>query len=75
MIQIKSVRQSLQLRGSSTPKLIVQSAPAQTVKLVSSGPRGPKGDKGDKGPPGPVGDMNGELDLPDFTLIFENQLV
>ncbi len=39
------------------------------IVQLAQGLAGPKGDRGD---PGPEPDFN---DLPDFTLIFENQLV
>ncbi len=39
------------------------------------GAQGIKGDRGDQGPPGPEGPMFGEESLPDFTLIFNNQLI
>ncbi|MCI1142143.1 collagen-like protein [Sphingomonas sp. WKB10] len=42
-----------------------------------SGPPGAKGERGEQGPigaVGPAGDPN-KIDAPDFTLIFDNQLV
>ena len=52
MIQVKSVKQTIQLRGSIAPKLTIQSSPRQTVRLVSGGPRGPQGERGVPGPAG-----------------------
>lgn len=76
MIEIRTVRQTVQVHGTS-PRVVVTSLPATTVKVVSAGPRGPKGergDKGDRGDIGPVGSFD-DGNLPDFALIFENQLV
>ncbi len=49
MIQIKTVRQSIQLKGSTAPRFTVASQPKQTIKLTSSGPRGPQGEQGPAG--------------------------
>lgn len=51
-MQFQAVKQTIQLRGTSTPRLTVQTAPRQTVRLVSSGPRGSQGDRGETGPSG-----------------------
>lgn len=74
MIQVKTVKQTIQLRGNIAPRLTIQNAPAQTIKLSSSGPRGPRGEQGLPGPVGPIANLN-DLDLPDFTLIFDNKLI
>jgi len=74
VIQLTTNRSAITLRGS-LQKITVSTSPKNVVRLNSSGPRGPKGDQGDQGPIGPPGDPNSEMDLPDFTLIFENQLV
>jgi hypothetical protein len=74
MIQIRNVKQSIVLHKGS-PAVTVISRPSQSIQLKTSGPQGPKGATGDQGIPGPIGDMNGEVDLPDLILLFENALV
>ncbi len=48
-MQFRNIKQTIQLRGVQTPKLIVQTSPRQTVRLTSSGPRGPQGLQGPTG--------------------------
>lgn len=49
MIQIRTVRQTIQLQGKLAPKLTIGSQPPQSIKLVSSGPPGPQGVRGETG--------------------------
>lgn len=71
MINLKTYRQTITLKGSEVPGLTIVNAPAQTLKVTTSGSPGPRGLQG---PPGPIGSLDG-LDVPDLTLIFENQLI
>ena len=70
MIQFTTTTQQIELRGTTAPRLVVQSAPATSLRLTSGGPRGPQGERG---PPGPAGGE--DANVPDFTLIYENRLV
>lgn len=71
MITLKSYKQTITLKGSDEPRLTISNAPAQTVKVSTSGSPGPRGLQG---PPGPIGSIEG-FELPDLTLLFENQLI
>lgn len=72
VLQQTQKRIVVQLGERPTAKVVTRTT--QTVKITQQGSRGPKGERGEQGPPGPIGTLE-NLDLPDFTLIFENQLV
>lgn len=74
MIQLSTIQQQIVITGTTDPEISVVSLPEQTITLEASGPRGPTGPKGDKGDQGPAGNVE-DLDLPDFTLIFDNNLI
>lgn len=46
-----------------------------TLVTTMLGAPGVAGPRGLQGPQGPAGDLNSELDLPDFTLLFDNLLI
>ena len=76
-ITIKRLSYTLNLKRSPSNTFNVSATSTQVLAIKSSGLRGPKGergDKGDRGEIGPVGSFD-DGNLPDFTLIFENQLV
>ena len=57
---------------------IVKSATNTFPKQGLAGPKGDRGEKGEKGDKGDIGPQGPEYqgdDLPDFTLIFDNNLI
>lgn len=57
--------------GDEQPDTVVVQEPATAeVIIVQTGAIGERGPAGERGPPGDAGD-----DVPDLTLIFDNQLV
>lgn len=77
MAVIQQVERHIQVTLGATPTAKVLTRTVKSVKVTQQGARGPQGERGEQGPAGavgPAGDPN-KIDAPDFTLIFDNQLV
>lgn len=72
--QITQQVQTVVLRNGLLQTLKLQQC-FPTLKITAAGSPGPRGVAGERGLPGLPGELNGSIDLPDFTLIFDNKLV
>lgn len=76
-LTVKRVQQTLTAKRGVPTVVRVSTKQNSTVTVKATGIRGPQGERGEQGPTGavgPAGDPN-KIDAPDFTLIFDNQLV
>ncbi|MCI1143215.1 hypothetical protein MOP88_14340 [Sphingomonas sp. WKB10] len=69
-----TIRQSVQtvMLRAGVLQTVKMPQPIQTLTIKTAGIPGPRGEQGIPGPQGPAVTFD---DLPDFTLIFDNQLV
>ncbi len=74
MIELQAISYNILMDAGDVPSIMIEVVPAIEITLETTGPQGPRGLPGVTGPAGPAGSLE-DVDLPDFTLIFENRLV
>ena len=76
-LTVQHVSQTLTVKRGEPTALRIRVKEQRTVSVKATGLRGPQGERGDKGETGPMGPVGSfdDADLPDFSLIFENQFV